>query len=77
MHPISTLLIVLGYGLALPVAVRWRTVRPGMRNVALVGHQVGVGIAAAGWLMRGLILLAVIHLVWMFAARFVLGRLLS
>ncbi len=65
MHPISTALFLVGYGLALPIATRLPTVVANQSRLAIWGHQVGLLIAALGWVLRGGILLAVIHIAWM------------
>jgi hypothetical protein len=64
-HPISTALFLVGYGLALPIASRLPTVVANQVRLAIWGHQLGMLIAALGWVMRGGILVAVIHLAWM------------
>lgn len=65
MHPISTALFLVGYGLALPIATRLPTVVANQSRLAIWGHQVGLLIAALGWVLRGGILMAVIHVAWM------------
>ncbi|MEL6981751.1 MAG: hypothetical protein AAFO29_04940 [Actinomycetota bacterium] len=65
MHPISTALFLVGYGLALPIASRLATVVANQIRLAIWGHQLGMLIAALGWVMRGGVLVAVIHLAWM------------
>ncbi len=64
MHPISTLLLILGYALAMPIAVRLASVRPRLVGLAIGGYQVGVIVAGLGWLLRGFRLVALAHLVW-------------
>lgn len=65
MHPISTALFLVGYGLALPIATRLPTVVANQSRLAIWGHQFGLLIAALGWVLRGGILVAVLHLAWM------------
>ena len=65
MHPISTALFVVGYALALPIAGRLPTVVAGQNRLAVWGHQLGLLIAAFGWVLRGGVLVAVLHLAWM------------
>jgi hypothetical protein len=76
MHPLSTALFLLGYGLALPIGMRLVGVVAGQNRLALAGHQLGVVIALVGWLLRGSVVLAVVHGLWLVAARvwFSLGR---
>ena len=69
MHPLSTILFLLGYALALPVAARMPQVVAQQHRLALTGHQVGVGIATVGWLVRGSIVIVVIHLAWLIGVR--------
>ena len=61
----STALFLVGYGLALPIAARMPTVVASQSRLAVWGHQLGLLIAAFGWVLRGGILVAVIHLAWM------------
>ena len=65
MHPISTALFLVGYGLALPIASRLATVVADQNRLAIWGHQLGVLIATAGWALRGAVAVAVVHLAWM------------
>jgi hypothetical protein len=76
MHPLSTALFLLGYGLALPIAFRLVGVVARQHRVALAGHQLGIGIALVGWLLRGSITAAALHGLWLAIARiwFALGR---
>ena len=59
MHPLST---------ALPIAARMPAIVAKRNRLALWGHQAGVIIAAGGWLVRGRILMAVLHIAWLFMA---------
>ena len=68
MHPLSTALFLLGYGLALPIGARLPMIVANRNRLALWGHQVGVIIAAGGWLVRGRIVMALLHVVWLFVA---------
>ncbi len=63
-NPVSTVLFLLGYGLALPVMARVRDVVDQQHGLALAGHQVGMALVAAGWLFRGGALMAAIHIAW-------------
>lgn len=69
MHPISTVLFLIGYALALPIAFRLGRVVSQQHRLALTGHQAGMTIAAIGWLVRGRVPMAVAHLVWIIAVR--------
>ncbi len=65
MHPISTALFLVGYGLALPIAVKLSSVVAEQNRLAIWGHQLGLLIVTIGWVLRGAIAVAVIHLAWM------------
>lgn len=69
MHPVSTVLFLVGYALALPVAFRWASVLERRSTLALTGHQLGIGVAMIGWFLRGRVYVAVAHLIWMIAAK--------
>ena len=69
MNPVVFSLLLLGYGLAVPVLMNWRRIPTKYRANALIGHQLGVAVAALGWLVRGKILIAGAHLIWLIAAR--------
>lgn len=69
MHPVSTVLFLVGYGLALPPIFRWATVLDRRSSLALAGHQLGMGIAMLGWFLRGRVIIGIAHLVWMVAAK--------
>lgn len=68
-HPLSTVLFIAGYGLALPLAARLSAIIATRQRLAFAGHQVGVVIALIGWLARGAIVMALLHAVWVVAAR--------
>lgn len=65
MHPVSTALFLVGYGLALPIALRLPSVVSEQNRLAIWGHQLGLLIVTLGWVMRGGVTVAVIHLAWM------------
>lgn len=69
MHPLSTVLFLAGYGLALPLAARLSAIIAARQRLAFAGHQVGVVVALIGWLARGSIVMALLHVVWAVAAR--------
>ncbi|MEM7338580.1 MAG: hypothetical protein AAF467_08035 [Actinomycetota bacterium] len=64
MHPISTALFLVGYGLGLPILFRMTTVVAVQNRLAFIGHQVGFGIALGAWLLSGRVAIAVIHGLW-------------
>lgn len=68
-HPVSTLLFLVGYGLVLPIAVRRTKVPEKFLNAAFAGHQFGLFVAACGWVLSGRLWIAVAHLGWAVAAR--------
>ncbi len=71
MHPASTLLFLIGYGLSLPALIKFlQVIRQGNR-LALFGHQVGMMLAAFGWALRGSVYIAVLHGAWMIVVRIV------
>ncbi len=68
MHPLSTALFLLGYALAIPIAGRLPAVVARQQRLAIWGHQFGVLLAAAGWLMRGQVMVTAVHVVWLVIA---------
>ncbi len=64
MHPLSTALILLGSALALPIAFKFVAVARNGNRMAFIGHQLGVLIAMAGWLVSGRVSIALIHAAW-------------
>jgi len=68
MHPLSTALFLVGYGLALPIGARWRYVTQTGNRLALWGHQAGVFLALAGWVTKRGLVIAGVHVVWLIAA---------
>lgn len=68
MHPLSTALFLLGYSLALPIGARLASVVADQKRLAMWGHQAGVLLATLGWLLRGQVLVAVIHGAWLAGA---------
>ena len=69
MHPLSTALFLLGYGLALPTGARWRHVVRSGNSLALWGHQLGVLISLLGWLIKGRMPMVLLHIVWLVGAK--------
>ena len=68
-HPVSTALFLLGYGLAIPIGLRMTTIVARQHRIALTGHQLGVVIALLGWLLRGSIVIVAIHALWLIGVR--------
>ncbi len=73
MHPLGIALMVLGYGLALPIAARLGQVKATSNRLALFGHQVGVMIALVAWAARGRVVIVLIHLAWLVGVRLWFG----
>ena len=73
MHPLSTALFLVGYGLALPLARRLPSIVTQQRRLAFGGHQLGVLVALIGWLSRGGYTVALAHLAWLVGTRIWFG----
>lgn len=73
MHPLSTALFLLGYALALPIATRMGAIVARQQRLALWGHQAGILTATLGWLLRGSVLVAVGHIIWLIIAQIWFG----
>ncbi|MFT7599918.1 MAG: hypothetical protein ACI8TP_002856 [Acidimicrobiales bacterium] len=69
MHPASTLLFLLGYSLVLPVVFKRAALNPKRLKLALAGHQLGLALAALGWVIKGRVWIAVAHLAWAVVAK--------
>lgn len=69
MHPLSTALFLVGYGLSLPIVFRLVSIISSQHRVAFAGHQVGMAIALLGWAVNGRIMMAVVHGLWLVGAR--------
>lgn len=69
MHPLSTVLLLLGYGLSMPIGLKLSDVVGRQNHLALLGHQAGLIVVIAGWVMAGRSLVAVAHAVWMALVR--------
>lgn len=69
MHPASSILFLIGYGLALPILFRLGSIVKKQNGLALVGHQLGLAIATTGWLLRSKPMIAAVHVAVMIAAR--------
>ena len=65
----STLLFLIGYGLVVPIAAFRSRIKPKMLATAFGGHQLGLGIAALGWLLRSNVWVAAAHVAWAVVAR--------
>lgn len=68
-HPVSTLLFLVGYGLVLPIAIRRAQIPEKYLPPAFAGHQLGLFIAACGWLVSGRLWVAAAHVGWAVVAR--------
>jgi galactitol-specific phosphotransferase system IIC component len=68
-HPVSTALFLLGYGLAMPIMFRLIHVIAVQHRLAFLGHQIGMVLALLGWALRGRVLMAIIHGIWLIATR--------
>lgn len=68
MNPVSTALFLVGYGLALPIGSRLKAVAVEQHRLAMLGHQVGVIVATLGWVVRGAMFMAFLHLLWLVGA---------
>lgn len=68
MHPLSTALFLLGYALAIPIAGRLPAVVARRNRLAMWGHQTGILFVTLGWLLRGRVLVAVAHMIWLVIA---------
>ncbi len=69
MAPVSVPLLLLGYALALPIGMKLHKVVAQQHRLALLGHQLGILVAGAGWAVRGRPVMAVIHVLWLIGAR--------
>lgn len=63
-HPLSTALLLIGYGLVLPIGAKLPSVVHSRHRIALLGHQLGLLIAAGGWLLAGRTIVALAHALW-------------
>ena len=69
MHPVSTALLLLGYGLGLPIVYRLVGIVGTQQRLAFAGHQIAMGIVLLGWLISGRLAMALIHGAWLIVAR--------
>ncbi|MEZ5227222.1 MAG: hypothetical protein R2710_11245 [Acidimicrobiales bacterium] len=74
MHPLSTVLLLLGYGLSIPIVARLTQLKATRNRLAIVGHQVGMTLALIGWATRGRVAMAILHLLWMIGVRIWFGN---
>lgn len=63
------MLFLLGYALAVPVALRFAKVATAQKSIGLLGHQLGVIIAGIGWALRGKLIIVGLHVVWLVVAK--------
>lgn len=73
MHPVSTALFIVGYGLALPILFRLVRIIAAQNRLAFAGHQIGMVIALLGWILNGRVMMAIIHGLWIIGARLWFG----
>lgn len=64
MHPLSTALFLVGYGLGLPILFRMTTVVAAQNRLAFTGHQIGFAVALLAWVLSARPSIAVIHGLW-------------
>lgn len=69
MAPVSVPLLLLGYALALPIGMKLGRVMAQQHRLALLGHQVGILLAGAGWAVRGRPFMVGFHLLWLVGVR--------
>ncbi len=67
--PVSVPLLLLGYALALPIGMKLNKVVAQQHRLALLGHQIGIVLAVAGWAVRGRPVMAFLHVLWLLGAR--------
>ncbi len=63
------MLFLLGYSLAIPIGLRMVSIVAAQQRLAVIGHQVGVVFALVGWLLRGSVVIALIHVAWLVGVR--------
>jgi hypothetical protein len=61
-------LLILGSGLAVPIALKMTTVVRTRNRLAFTGHQFGVAVAGLGWVIAGRSTLMWLHLLWLLVA---------
>ena len=74
MHPVSTVLLIVGYILAVPAIAQYPSLKSwgtGRRRLWLVSHQAGLLLVAIGWALRKNFLIAIAHAVLAIAIRLV------
>ena len=65
----STALFLLGYGLAIPILFRLVHIVAVQHRLAFLGHQIGMVLALLAWALKGRVVMAVLHGVWLIVAR--------
>ena len=68
MNPIGIALLLVGYGLVIPIATKMNQVVRTQNRLALTGHQFGILIVCLGWMVGGRSPLIWIHLLWAIVA---------
>ncbi len=69
MHPLSTIMLVLGYFAAIPLATQIVSIVMKQRRIAMVGHQAAFLVVALGWTLRKWVYVALIHGMWLVGTR--------
>ncbi len=62
MNPGAAVLLILGYGLLLPIGARIGQLSIQRLRLGVIGMQAGFIVAACGWLLRNSPVMAAIHL---------------
>jgi hypothetical protein len=67
-NPIGIALLLVGYGLVVPIATKMNRVVRTQNRLALTGHQIGILVVCLGWMVGGRVPLIWIHLLWAIVA---------
>jgi hypothetical protein len=67
-NPIGIALLLVGYGLVVPIATKMHRVVRSQNRLALTGHQFGILVVCLGWMVGGRVPLIWIHLLWAIVA---------
>ena len=73
MNPGAVVLLLLGYGLAIPIGARITHLPIKRLRVAVVGFQIGAILAGLGWALRSSPWMAVLHIAGAVGARLYLN----
>jgi len=69
MHPVSTVFLILGYALSLPIVYKLPEVIRQQKRLPIAGHQIGISLAILGWGLRSNIVIAAAHFIWILIVR--------